>query len=100
MIFESPKLAKPVSVKLEDDDHERLASLAAAKRRTPHCLMREAITEYLAREEKLLAFHAEAEAAWTDYTETGLHLSLADMQVWAKKPGAPLPPWRNSSSYR
>ena len=87
-------MPKAVSVKLEDDDRERLASLAAAKRRTPHYLMREAITDYLAREEKLLAFHAEAEAAWTDYTETGLHLSLADMRVWSKKPGAPLPPWR------
>ena len=93
-------MANAVSVRLEDDDRERLASLALAKRRTPHYLMREAITEYLAREEKLLAFHTEAEAAWTDYTETGLHLRLADMQVWSKKPAARLPPWRNSSSYR
>ena len=85
---------KAISVKLEDVERGRLAALAQAKQRSPHFLMREAIREYLAREEKLLAFHEEAEAAWTDYKETGLHLALNDLDGWAKATGHPLPQWR------
>ncbi len=87
-------MAKAVSIKLEDTERQRLAYLAEVKRRSPHFLMREAITEYISREEKRLAFYKEAEAAWKDYRETGLHLSLRDLEAWASKNAAPLPPWR------
>ncbi|MBC8036612.1 MAG: ribbon-helix-helix protein, CopG family [Rhizobiales bacterium] len=87
-------MGKAVSVKLEDEERERLASLAEMKQRSPHFLMREAIKEYLAREEKHLAFYQEAEAAWIDYKETGRHLTLEDMETWAKHAAAPLPRWR------
>jgi predicted transcriptional regulator len=91
-------MAKAVSVKLEDADRERLSQLAAKTRRTPHYLMREAVLSFLDREEKRIAFREEAEAAWADYKETGLHLTLDDMEAWSKaSPAAPLRPWRKSS---
>lgn len=88
-------MAKAVSLKLEDADRERLTQLAAKTRRTPHYLMREAVLSFLDREEKRIAFREEAEAAWTDYKETGFHLTLDDMESWAKaKSPAPLRQWR------
>jgi hypothetical protein len=39
------------SIKLDDDLKARLKALAATRRRTVHWLMREAIAEYVAREE-------------------------------------------------
>ena len=91
-------MAKAVSVKLDDDDRARLAQLAEKKKRTPHYLMREAVLAFIAREEKRLAFAEEAETAWADYSETGLHVTLNDMEGWAKSaPSSALPKWRKSS---
>lgn len=91
-------MAKAVSLKLDDAERARLAELAAKTQRSPHYLMREAVLSFLDREEKRIAFREEAEAAWTDYKETGLHLTLDDMEVWSKtSPAAQLRPWRKSS---
>ena len=40
------------SLKLAPETKERVQKLAEAKRRSPHWVMREAIEEYVAREEK------------------------------------------------
>jgi predicted transcriptional regulator len=88
-------MARAVSLKLEDSERERLRQLAEKKKRSPHYLMREAVLSYLDREEKEAAFLEEAESAWADYAETGRHLTLEDMESWArKKPGSALPKWR------
>ena len=55
---------KVVSIKLDEAAQERLASLAGMRNRSSHFLMREAISEYLEREEKRAAFIKEAESAW------------------------------------
>ncbi len=91
-------MSKAVSVKLEDEERARLVSLAEIKQRTPHYLMREAIREYLAREEQRAGFIKEAQDAWRDFERTGKHLTLADMEAWVRKlektPSQPLPKWR------
>jgi predicted transcriptional regulator len=76
---------KPIAVKLEDSERERLAALAGAKNRTPHFLMREAICEYLDREESRLAFVAAAEASYQQYKETGMHVTMAEFSQWVEK---------------
>jgi predicted transcriptional regulator len=89
---------KVVSIKLDDGDQARLASLAESRHRSSHFLMREAIAEYLEREEKHAAFIAEAETAWQHYQVTGEHVTLDDMEAWAKRlhvePGLPAPQCR------
>lgn len=62
--------AHPVAVKLDADVHARVRQLAKAQHRTPHYLMREAIAQYVEREEKREAFRQEALAAWTTYQPT------------------------------
>jgi predicted transcriptional regulator len=90
--------SKAVSVKLEDAERSRLAALADARKRSTHYLMREAIVEFLDREEKRAAFIKEALEALDDFETTGLHVTLEDMEQWVDAletdPSKPLPPWR------
>jgi predicted transcriptional regulator len=84
-----------MTVKLDGGDRQRLQVLAATKKRTPHYLMREAIQAYIEKEEAEQHFIAAAESAWGDYEKTGLHITLDEAKVWAKKlkknPRAKLP---------
>lgn len=73
------------SVKLDDDLKGRVKHLADARRRTPHWIMREAIAEYVEREEKREAFKREALEAWEDYQRTGLHLTGEEVDEWLAK---------------
>jgi predicted transcriptional regulator len=90
--------AKAVSIKLDENDRARLADLAEARNRSSHFLMREAIAEYLEREEKRAAFVKEAEDAWQHYQATGEHVTLGEMAAWAEKleadPNLPAPQCR------
>ena len=85
-----------VTIKLDDADRDRIASLASVKKRTPHYLMKEAILDYVKREEARQNFITAAEASFEHYKETGLHISLDEFSTWVdqvqKDPGAPTPP--------
>jgi predicted transcriptional regulator len=87
----SPAAPSPVSLKLSDDERERLATLATARKRSSHYLMREAVREYLTREEVRQAFADEAEKAWLDYEQTGLHVTHGEIDAWAKSLGTRKP---------
>lgn len=75
-------LLRPVSIKLEQGEHDRLKSLAAARHRKPHFLMKEAIRQYLDREEARESFKQEALASWQEYQETGQHLTGQEVMRW------------------
>ncbi len=78
---------KPVSVKLEQEIRTRIESLAVAKRRTPHWMMREAILQYVAREERQEAFRKDTIAAWEEYQEAGLHATAQEVENWLESWG-------------
>src|SRR5215470_727104 len=71
-----------VSIKLDAGEQERLQTLAQIRNRSSHYLMREAIRQYLDREEARESFKQEALAAWTEYQETGLHLTGDEVSAW------------------
>lgn len=50
-----------------------------------HYLMREAIQQYVEREEKREQFRQGALAAWNDFQESGLHLSAEAADAWLAK---------------
>ena len=83
--------ASPVSVKLDPEDRTRLSALATARKRSSHYLMREAVREYLTREELRQDFADEAEKALADYKKTGLHVTHAEIDAWAKSLGTRRP---------
>jgi len=51
--------ARPVSIKIDEETRARLKRLADARRRTSHWLMRDAIIQYIDREEKREAFRQD-----------------------------------------
>jgi predicted transcriptional regulator len=73
------------SLKLDPDTKDRVRRLAAARRRSPHWLMREAIEEYVEREEKREQFRQDALAAWDHYRTTGLHVTAEEADAWLAK---------------
>ncbi|AYF04139.1 ribbon-helix-helix protein, CopG family (plasmid) [Paracoccus yeei] len=74
--------AHPVAVKLDADVHARVRELAKAQHRSPHYLMREAIAQYVEREEKREAFRQEALTAWATYQTSGLHVTHTEADDW------------------
>lgn len=79
---EKPRPPGTVTVKLDPSDRERIASLATLKKRTPHYLMKEAILEYVQREEARQNFIKAAETSFEHYKETGLHITLDEFSAW------------------
>lgn len=78
-------MATATSIKLDDELKGRVQHLAEARRRTPHWIMREAIAQYVEREEKREAFKQDATRAWEEYQRTGLHLTLEEVDAWLAK---------------
>jgi predicted transcriptional regulator len=73
------------SLKLDPETKERVQRLAAARRRSPHWVMREAVEQYVDREEKREQFHQDALAAWASYQATGLHATAEEADAWLAK---------------
>jgi len=73
---------RPVAIKIDEDTKARLKRLADARHRTAHWLMREAITQYVDREEKREAFRQSTLKAWEEYRTTGLHVTADEADAW------------------
>lgn len=73
---------RPVAIKIDEDTKARIKRLADARHRTPHWLMREAITQYVDREEKREAFRQDTLKAWEAYRTTGLHVTAEEADAW------------------
>lgn len=75
----------PVSVKLPTEIRDRLKAVADSQDRSMHWLMREAVSQYLEREEARAALKAAADQSWQHYQHTGLHVTLDDVNEWMDK---------------
>lgn len=75
------------SVKIDDTLKDRIRHLADVRQRSPHWLMREAIEQYVTREEQRETFKQEALEAWRDYQETGLHVTGDEVDRWLRSWG-------------
>jgi len=70
------------SLKLDPKIKARLSRLARARRRSAHWLMREAIQQFVEREEQREQFRQETLAAWAEYQATGQHVTAAEADAW------------------
>ncbi|WP_445369694.1 CopG family ribbon-helix-helix protein [Methylomonas sp. BW4-1] len=70
------------SIKLDDGLKTRIQNLANLRSRSPHWIMREAITDYVNREEAKEHFKQEALNSWKAYQETGQHLTGQEVGDW------------------
>jgi predicted transcriptional regulator len=73
------------SLKLDSAMKERVQRLASVRRRSPHWIMREAVEEYVEREEKREQLRQDALAAWEGYQATGLHVTAGEADAWLAK---------------
>jgi predicted transcriptional regulator len=71
--------------KLDNAMKERIQRLASARRRSLGWVMREAVAQYVEREEKREQLRQDAVAAWADYQTTGLHVTSAEADAWLSK---------------
>ncbi len=75
-------VTRPVAIKIDPDTRDRVKRLAEARHRTMHWVMREAIDQYVEREEKRQAFRQDAINAWREYQESGLHVTGEEVMAW------------------
>lgn len=73
---------QPVAVKLETDVRDRIKALATARDRSPHWMMREAIVQYVDREERRESFRQDALEAWAAYETTGAYVTAQEADAW------------------
>ena len=74
--------AQPVSLNLDEAVKDRLQKLADKRHRSPDVMVREAVEQYVDREERREQFRQDALAAWADYEATGLHATEAEADTW------------------
>lgn len=83
------------AIKLEPEVRERLQQLGELKKRSPHFLMKEAITLYLEREERFEREKQEDSARYERYQLTGEAISDEAATAWledlAQGKAAPCP---------
>ena len=73
------------SIKIDEDLKTRIQHLAGVRRRSAHWIMREAIQQYVEREEKREAFKQDALRAWNEYQSAGVHVTAAEADEWLAK---------------
>ncbi len=71
-----------VAIKIDQKTKERYKNLALIKDRSTHWMMREAIKQYVDREEKRESFLRDAVNSWNEYQETGLHATGDEVIKW------------------
>jgi predicted transcriptional regulator len=77
--------ASTTSLKLDLELKERVQRLAQARRRSAHWIMREAVEQYVGREEKREQLRHDALTAWAEYQATGLHATAEEADVWLSR---------------
>jgi predicted transcriptional regulator len=73
------------TVKLDEKLKNRVQRLAGLRDRSAHWIMREAITQYVEREEQREAFKQDAKRAWDNYRADGLHVTADEADAWLSK---------------
>jgi predicted transcriptional regulator len=74
--------ANPIAIKLDAETKQRLEKLAEAKKRTPHYLMKEAVKDYVEREERAEELRKETLERWDAYTTSGEHVNNEAVMAW------------------
>ena len=92
-------MTKPVGVKLDDELQARLKAIAERSERSPHWLMKKAISEFVDREEMAEQEQQLLLERWNRYQETGESIShdtvVKWLETWGTDKEAPCPTSKN-----
>lgn len=75
-------MAAATSIKLDEELKVRVLHLAETRRRSSHWIMREAIAQYVDREEKRETLRQDTLEAWNEFQATGQHATAAEVDNW------------------
>ncbi|MBL8576727.1 MAG: CopG family ribbon-helix-helix protein [Mesorhizobium sp.] len=81
-------MATATSIKLDEDLKGRIQHLAEARRRSAHWIMREAIAQYVEREEQRETLRQDTLRAWEEFQASGLHATADEVDKWLASWGA------------
>jgi predicted transcriptional regulator len=70
------------SLRLDPGTESRLLRLAETRQQSADTLMREAIEQYVEREERRERLRHDAVAAWTEYQATGQYVTGEEADAW------------------
>jgi predicted transcriptional regulator len=92
-------MIKPVGVKLDDELQIRLKAIAERSERSPHWLMKKAISEFIEREETAEQERQLLLERWNRYQETGEAIPhdtvVKWLETWGTEKEAPCPTSQN-----
>ena len=71
-----------IGIKVDEETRERLRALARARDRSPHWLVKEAVAQYLTREEARERERLEDQARWDHYALTGEAVPHERVRAW------------------
>lgn len=75
-------MAAATSIEMDEDLSARIERLASARHRSPDGLVREAVLQFIEREEKRDGFLADAQQAWRAYRRDGCHITAEQADDW------------------
>ncbi|MHB1268504.1 MAG: CopG family ribbon-helix-helix protein [Acidithiobacillus ferriphilus] len=78
----SPPGSRPMAIKMDVEMRARIQRLGEARHRSMHWMMKEAIRQFVEREERQEAFRQAGIQAWEAYRSTGLHATQAEADAW------------------
>jgi predicted transcriptional regulator len=73
------------NVELDAEIENRLLRIAESQRRSADALVREAVKQYVEREERSERLRHDAFKAWTEYQATGLHATGDEADAWLSR---------------
>lgn len=74
-----------MAIVLDSDIEKVVQKLAASRHCTAQFIMAEAVHQFAAREQRRESLWEAGHAAWKNYQETGLHLTMEEMDGWMAK---------------
>ncbi len=70
------------AIKLDDETYARLQALAEVRQRSPHWLMKEAIRQFIEREEEAERVKRETVERWEHYEALGETVDHQVVEAW------------------
>jgi predicted transcriptional regulator len=74
--------SRTIAIEIDDETRDRVKRLADSRQRTPSGMMKEAIHQYLDREEKREAFRGDTLNAWKEVETTGMQVDADEVIAW------------------
>ena len=71
-----------LAISLDTVLQEKVQQIMAVQRLSFDSVVRQALREYVEREEKKMQFQQEAIAAWQNFQQDGLHLTDDEVMAW------------------